>query len=398
MIEQVTNEAISLLRRLIATPSLSSQEGDAADLMASFLTSQGHSPYRISHNVWAIAEPWKPDIPAILLNSHLDTVPPNPGYTRNAYEPMQEEGRLYGLGSTDAGASLVSLAATFLVMADWKERPFNLVFAATAEEETSGKNGITALLSASEFREKTHGAFAIRDEHAESEQAGQAQMNTPSVHPLTCAIVGEPTQMQLAVAERGLMVIDAVAHGVSGHAARKEGKNAIMTAMDDIAWLQANHMPKVSEFLGPVTWTPTTIHTPNTRHNVVPDRCEFTIDIRIHEGYTHEEVLATLWQHLKSELTPRSFNLRSSLIAPYHPLVKTGLELGRQPYGSPTSSDKGRLAFPALKMGPGDSARSHTADEYIELDEIRDGIQLYIDLLKRVHFEPFDPAKPNTDS
>ena len=379
---------ITLLKRLIETPSLSLEEDAAATVMVEFLEEQLTAGavksgvpfadvYREGNNVWAVASPWVEGKPAILLNSHLDTVPPNSGYTRDPFAPAIEEGRLYGLGSTDAGGALVSLAVSFLTLCRWEERPYNLVFSATAEEENSGLGGIPALFAENEFQRSTHGSFPTPS--IESRESSNA-------HPHTCAIVGEPTEMQMAIAERGLLVIDAVAHGVAGHAARQEGENAIWIAMEDIKWLQENQMPKVSDFLGSVTWTPTIIHTPNTKHNVVPDRCEFTIDIRIHEGYTHEEILETLRTHLKSELKPRSTNLRSSLIPLDHPLIQAGTAMGRKPFGSPTSSDKGRIPIPALKMGPGNSSRSHTADEYIELKEIEAGIDLYIELLKRVEF------------
>jgi len=388
MSEDLLQLAKDLLKRLIATPSLSSEEDAAADVMVEFLKEQHTAGaaksgvpfaevYRSRNNVWAVANPWLEGKPAILLNSHLDTVPPNSGYNRDPFVPVIEEGRLYGLGSTDAGGALVSLAISFLTLCRWEERPYNLVFAATAEEENSGLGGIPALFAENEFQRSTYGSFPTPS--IESSESSY-------VHPHTCAIVGEPTEMQMAIAERGLLVIDAVAHGVAGHAARQEGENAIWIAMEDINWLQENQMPNVSDFLGSVTWTPTTIHTPNTKHNVVPDRCEFTIDIRIHEGYTHEQILETLRTHLKSELKPRSTNLRSSLIPLDHPLIQAGITLGRQSFGSPTSSDKGRMPIPALKMGPGNSSRSHTADEYIELREIKEGIDLYIDLLKRVEF------------
>jgi len=370
-IDKDTEQALELLSRLIATPSLSKEEGPAADIMEDFLRENDANVHRHKHNVWAIAPTWDPKKPSILLNSHLDTVPPNAGYTNNPYDPIRKDGKLYGLGSNDAGGALVSLAASFLKLSAWQERPYNLVFTATAEEEISGPNGISSLLKDPTFLSHTHEAFT-----GDKNKANE----------LNCGVVGEPTQMRMAVAERGLLVIDCVAHGKAGHAARKEGENALYNALKDIMWLQDNQMPVISPMLGPVTWTATMIQTPNRKHNVIPDRCEFTIDIRIHEGYSHEDVLEILSANLTSELTPRSFNLRSSMISLDHPLISAGIDLGWQTYGSPTSSDKGRLPFSACKLGPGRSMRSHTPDEYIEVEEIRTGIMGYLDLLQRVQF------------
>jgi acetylornithine deacetylase len=286
------------------------------------------------------------------LNSHHDTVKPNSQYTKDPFKPIIEEGKLFGLGSNDAGGSLVSLIATFLYFYEKESLKYNIILAASAEEEISGANGIEVLLK----------------------QLG----------PIDCAIVGEPTQMQMAVAERGLMVLDCIAKGKAGHAARKEGENAIYKAIKDINWFTSYKFPKVSELLGPVNMDVTVIETDNKAHNVVPALCKFVVDVRVNELYTFEEVLSVIKENIQSEVKARSFRLRSTSIAMDHPLVKAGLNLGRTYYGSPTTSDKALMFFPSLKMGPGDSGRSHSADEYIYVDEIKEGIELYIQLLNQV--------------
>ncbi|GAA4325382.1 M20 family metallo-hydrolase [Flaviaesturariibacter amylovorans] len=346
----VTEDAGTLLRGLIAIPSLSREEAGTAQHIAGFLQARGVSVKRYGHNVLARNRHYRPGLPTWLLNSHHDTVKPNPGYTRAPFVPAEIDGKLYGLGSNDAGGPLVSLIAAFLYFYEEPDLPFNLVLAATAEEEISGTGGIESVL--------------------------------PLLGPVDGALVGEPTQMQLAIAERGLLVIDAEATGRAGHAARNEGDNALVKAVADIQALYATSFDKVSPFLGPVSLNVTVIETENKAHNVVPDTCRFVVDVRLNECYTHEEVLALLQSRVQSTLTPRSCRLRSTLIAESHPLVQAGLALGRSTYGSPTSSDKALMPFPALKIGPGDSARSHTADEYIHLHEIREGIELYIELLK----------------
>jgi acetylornithine deacetylase len=290
--------------------------------------------------------------PTILLNSHHDTVKPNKNYTLDPFTPIEKDGKLFGLGSNDAGGPLVSLIATFLHFSQQKNLKYNLMLAASAEEEISGKEGIELVL--------------------------------PHLGIIDCAIVGEPTQMQMAVAERGLMVIDCIAHGKAGHAARNEGENAIYKALKDIEWFQSYQFPKVSDLLGPVKMSVTVIETDNKAHNVVPPQCKFVVDTRVNELYTFEEVLQTISDHVQCEVVPRSTRLRSTSIALDHPLVKTGVALGRTYYGSPTTSDKALMPFQALKMGPGDSARSHTADEYIYINEIKEGIELYIRLLEKI--------------
>jgi acetylornithine deacetylase len=276
-------------------------------------------------------------------------VKPNKGYTLNPFQPLEKDGRLFGLGSNDAGGCLVSLIAAFLRYYDREGLAYNLVLAATAEEEISGHDGIELLL--------------------------------PSLGAIDFGIVGEPTQMQLAVAEKGLLVLDCVSHGKAGHAAREEGDNAIYKAMKDIDWFRTYRASKVSDLLGPVKMSVTVIDTDNRAHNVVPSQCHFVVDVRVNEMYTFEELLGLIRAAVGCDVAPRSLRMRSSAIALDHPLVQSGLRLGRSCYGSPTTSDKALMPFPALKTGPGDSARSHTADEYIYLDEIRGGIEGYIALL-----------------
>lgn len=344
-------EAVELLKELISIPSFSKEEAGTASALERFMIRKNIPVTRKGYNVWAQNKYFDARKHTLLLNSHHDTVRPNPGYTRNPFEPTEEDGKLYGLGSNDAGASLVSLLTAFLYFYEREDLSYNIIFAGTAEEEISGKNGVESIL--------------------------------PDLGKIDCAIVGEPTQMQMAVAEKGLLVIDCTAHGKAGHAARNEGENAIYKALKDIEWMSQYTFPKVSELLGPVNISVTIINA-GTQHNVVPDNCRFTADIRMNELYTHEEVLEIIKQHIQSDVQPRSMRIRSSSIAHDHPLVKAGLSLGRTTYGSPTTSDKALMNFPALKMGPGDSARSHTADEYVYLKEIEDGIEWYIQMLKQL--------------
>ena len=343
---------IGLLKQLIATPSFSKEEENTAALIKIFLEERGIAAQQFKYNVWATNKHFDASKPTILLNSHHDTVKPNKGYTLDPFEPIVKDGKLFGLGSNDAGGPLVSLLATFLHFYDRTDLSHNLLFAATAEEEISGKDGVEILL--------------------------------PQLPPIAAAIVGEPTQMQMAVAERGLMVLDAIAHGRAGHAAREEGENAIYKALKDIQWFSTHQFPKVSDLLGPVKTSVTVIETDNKAHNVVPAQCRFVVDVRVNELYTFEEILQVIRANVQSEVTPRSTRLRSTSIALDHPLVKAGIALGRTYYGSPTTSDKALMPFQALKMGPGDSARSHTADEFIYIEEIESGIALYIDLLNQV--------------
>ncbi|MDB5251449.1 MAG: acetylornithine deacetylase [Flaviaesturariibacter sp.] len=348
----LTTEAIALLKELISIPSFSREEAQTAGAISRYLAQKGVASTRVGNNVFAKNFHYDESKPTLLLNSHHDTVKPNAQYTRDPFTPQEENGRLYGLGSNDAGAPLVSLLASFLFYHDREGLRYNVVLAATAEEEISGTGGIESIL--------------------------------PYLPPIEFAIVGEPTKMELAIAERGLLVLDCVAAGRAGHAAREEGDNAIYTAMNDIDWIRTFRFPKVSEVLGPVKMSVTVIDTANKAHNQVPDSCRFTVDARVNEHYTLEEVLQTIRANLKSTVTERSLRMRSSSIPLDHPLVRAGLALGRPYYGSPTTSDKALMPFPALKMGPGDSARSHSADEYIFIREIEEGIDLYIQLLNQL--------------
>ncbi len=343
-------EALELLKRLIAQPSFSKEEDGTAAIIAGFLEGQGVVAERLQNNVWAKNKYFDPAKPTILLNSHHDTVKPNKAYTLDPFEPLEKEGRLYGLGSNDAGGCLVALIATFLYFYSQEELTHNLILAASAEEEISGHNGIELLL--------------------------------PQLGNVAFGIVGEPTRMELAVAEKGLLVLDCVSHGKAGHAAREEGDNAIYKALKDIEWFRTWRAPKVSELLGPVKMSVTVIDTDNKAHNVVPSHCHFVVDVRVNECYTFEELLEIIRGAVTCEVSPRSLRMRSSGIPLDHAIVRSGLRLGRSCYGSPTTSDKALMPFPALKTGPGDSARSHTADEFIFLKEIEEGIAGYIELLK----------------
>jgi acetylornithine deacetylase len=345
-------DAISLLKQLIATPSFSKEEDNTADILEQFLESKGVHTNVFLKNIWAKNKFFDERKPTILLNSHHDTVKPNKGYTLDPFTPLIKDEKLFGLGSNDAGGPLVSLISTFIYYYDKPDLKYNLIIAATAEEEISGHNGIEALL--------------------------------PRLGTIDCGIVGEPTQMQMAVAEKGLMVLDCVAKGKAGHAAREEGENSIYNAITDIAWFQSYKFPKVSDLLGAMKMSVTVIETENKAHNVVPAHCKFVVDTRVNELYSFEEVLEVIKTNVNCDIQPRSTRLRSTSISLDHPLIKSGIVLGRSYYGSPTTSDKALMSFPTLKMGPGDSARSHTADEFIYLDEIKNGIELYIRLLKDI--------------
>ena len=349
--EQLYENAVALLRQMIQTPSFSKEEAGTAGLLAEFLQERGVEVHRKKNNVWAFNRHYNPAKPTILLNSHHDTVKPNGAYTRDPFAATVEGDRLYGLGSNDAGASGVSLLAAFLHFYDRKDLKYNLCVAITAEEENSGHDGLECVI--------------------------------PELGPLEFAIVGEPTLMQLAIAERGLMVIDCTAHGKAGHAAREEGDNAIYKAMQDIEWFRSYRFPKVSDLFGAVKMS-VTIISAGTQHNVVPAECRFTVDIRVTDRYTNEEVLEIIKEHVSCEVKARSTRLRPSSIRPDHPIVQAGLALGRTTYGSPTTSDQALLDIPSLKLGVGDSARSHSADEFVHLSEIREGIELYIKMLSAI--------------
>ncbi len=345
----LTDEAVNLLMKLIAAPSFSKQEEKTACILYQYLESKGLEVHSRHNNVWVCSEDNHPDWPTILLNSHHDTVKPSSSWTKDPFQPHLEEGKLFGLGSNDAGGCLVSLLHTFLSLNRLPDRGYNLIFAATGEEEISGQQGIAAIL--------------------------------PELGDIDLGIVGEPTQMQMAVAEKGLLVIDGLAKGKSGHAARQEGINAIYIALQDIQWLKDFHFPEKSKLLGEVHMAVTQIEA-GTQHNVVPDVCKFVIDIRTNEKYSNEEVFKIIQRNTNSTMKPRSLRLNSSRISLQHPVVKKGLQLGLSYFGSPTLSDQALMrGFPTLKIGPGHSERSHTANEYILLDEIKEGIRLYLELL-----------------
>lgn len=338
-----TKEAVELLQALIATPSTSRDEARTGDLLFAFLADHGAAPERLHNNVCARAEGFDPRRPTLLLNSHHDTVRPAASYTRDPYAPTLEEGRLYGLGSNDAGASVVSLAETFLTFRT-RRLPFNLVVALSAEEECMGEHGMRALL--------------------------------PALGPIDMALVGEPTGMQAATGERGLVVLDCTAHGRSGHAARGEGVNALYIALDDIARLRTFRFERESQLLGPVGIAVTQIEA-GTQHNVVPDTCRFVVDVRTTDAYSNEEVVELLRAALHSDVVPRSTRIRAAAVGDDHPLVRAARAVGRQTFVSPTTSDRTLMPFPSLKMGPGESARSHSADEFILVAEIDEAITVY---------------------
>ncbi|MCA8829268.1 M20 family metallo-hydrolase [Hymenobacter pini] len=349
LIEQLADEAIALLQQLISTPSFSREEDRTADVLVEFLAQHSAKPQRDANNVWAISKHFDPSKPTILLNSHHDTVKPGSTWTYDPFGAVVEGDRLTGLGSNDAGASAVCLLATFLYFEQQETAPpFNLICAITAEEEVSGVNGIRRLL--------------------------------PLLPHIDLGVVGEPTQMDLAVAEKGLVVLDCVAHGRTGHAAREEGENALYKAVADIRWFETYRFPQVSELLGPVKMTVTQIQA-GSQHNVVPDRCTFVVDVRTNELYSNQEIVELVRQHVTSDVAPRSTHLNSSRIALEHPLVQRGVALGRRTFGSVTLSDQSMMPFTTVKVGPGDSARSHTPDEYILLSEIQAGVRGYIELL-----------------
>ncbi|WP_374166265.1 M20 family metallo-hydrolase [Arcticibacter sp. MXS-1] len=351
MVDGLKTHSLTLLQRLIATPSFSREEQQTAAIIEGFLKEQGVVTKRKQNNIWAYNQHFDPSKPTILLNSHHDTVKPNPGYTRDPFSPDIEDGKLFGLGSNDAGGCLVSLIACFLFFYRRTDLKYNLCLAATAEEEVSGTNGLELII--------------------------------PQLGPLEFAIVGEPTLLDLAIAERGLMVLDCIAHGKAGHAAREEGENAIYNALKDIEWFRTYKFPKESELFGPLKMSVTVINA-GSQHNVVPARCEFTVDVRVTDGYQNEEVLDIIREHVTCEVKARSTRLKPSSIDKKHPIVVQGIAMGKKTYGSPTTSDQAMLSIPSLKVGPGDSARSHSADEFIFVKEVEQGIEFYIQLLEGV--------------
>ena len=343
----MTDEAVGLLKTLIAIPSVSREEAQAADCLQRYIELQGMETGRKGNNVWCLSPAFDLKRPTLLFNSHIDTVKPVAGWRKDPFTPTESNGRLYGLGSNDAGASVVSLLQVFLALCRTAQ-PYNLVFLASCEEEVSGSGGIECVL--------------------------------PLLPPISFALVGEPTEMQPAIAEKGLMVLDVTATGRSGHAARDEGDNAIYKVLDDVAWFRDYRFPRVSPLLGPVKMSVTQVNA-GTQHNVIPDRCTFVVDIRSNECYTNEELFAEICRHILCEAKARSFRLGSSHAPEGHPLVQRAIELGRVPFGSPTLSDQALMPFPSMKMGPGKSSRSHTADEFIFIKEIEEAIGLYLSLL-----------------
>ena len=345
--EEYVRDAIGLLSQLIATPSTSRNEKDAADIMEKALRNNGFTPHREANNVWVIDPHFDEQKPTLLLNAHIDTVKPVDSWRRDPFAPTIEGDTLYGLGSNDCGGGLCSLLQTFRMLTE-KTQNYNLIYLASAEEEVSGKDGISRAL--------------------------------PLLPKIDLAIVGEPTGMQPAVAEKGLMVLDVIAHGKSGHAARNEGVNAIYEALDDMRWIRDYKFKKVSPFLGPTKMTLTVVNA-GTQHNVIPDKCTMLVDIRTNELYDNEEVYHFICQHLKSEVKAHSFRLKSSRIDPEHPLIKKCVAMGMKPFGSPTLSDQALMPFSSFKLGPGESSRSHSADEFIRISEIADAIAKYKELL-----------------
>lgn len=345
--EQYINDAVSLLRQLISTPSVSRDEARAADIMEQAMRGYGFNVNREKNNLWAVTSGYDPQKPTLLLNAHIDTVKPVASWTRDPFTPALEDGTLYGLGSNDCGGGLVTLLQVFRWLSE-HEQTYNIMYLASAEEEVSGVDGIRRVL--------------------------------PLLPKVDVALVGEPTSMQPAVAEKGLMVVDAVAKGRSGHAARGEGVNAIYEALDDLEWIRGYQFSKASRLLGPTVMNVTVINA-GTQHNVIPDECRFVIDVRTNEHYRNEDVFNILQLHMKSRIKARSFHLSSSAIALEHPLVHRCVEMGMQPFGSPTLSDQALMPFPSLKLGPGQSSRSHSADEFIRITELEDALEKYIHIL-----------------
>ncbi len=344
----LTSEAVALLQSLIAIPSISREETAAADYLQNYIELQGMTAGRQGNNVWCLSPMFDLNKPTLLLNSHIDTVRPVSGWRKDPFTPrLESNGKLYGLGSNDAGASLASLLQVFFTLSR-RAQPYNLIYLASCEEEVSGKGGVESVL--------------------------------PQLPPIAFAVVGEPTEMQPAIAEKGLMVLDVTATGRSGHAARNEGDNAIYKVLNDIAWFRDFSFPKVSPLLGPVKMSVTMVQA-GTQHNVIPDRCTFVVDVRSNECYTNQELFDEITRHLSCQAQARSFRLGSSHVSPEHPLVRRAVQLGRVPFGSPTLSDQALMPFPSLKMGPGKSSRSHTADEFVFVREIEEAIGLYLELL-----------------
>lgn len=348
MIDEIYYKAVDLLKEMISTPSVSHDEAAAADIVTRFLDEEGFDVERFGNNICVEAGERDASLPTLLLNSHIDTVRAVEGWVRDPFTPVEEEGRLYGLGSNDAGASVVSLIAAFIMLSKSRQ-PYNLVLLLSCEEEISGKGGLSSV--------------------------------TDKIGKIDFALVGEPTGMRPAIAEKGLMVLDGEVYGEAGHAARNEGVNAIYKAMEVVDTLRTLRFGKESPMLGPVKISVTQINA-GTQHNVVPDLCSLVVDVRTTDAYSNVETLELIRAAVpQCKLTPRSTRLNPSGVSVAHPLVQHAQMLGLEPFGSPTLSDQALMSWPSLKMGPGDSARSHTADEYICLDEIRQAIEYYIRLL-----------------
>ncbi len=344
----MAEQAVELLCRLIETPRVSREEAAAADLLQAYMQDTlGLEVHRKGNNLWSVSPVFSDEKATLLLNAHIDTVRPVSGWQRDPFKATREGSRIYGLGSNDDGASLVSLLHVFAALKE-QRGPFNLLFLASAEEEVSGRNGIESVL--------------------------------PLLPKINVALVGEPTGMQPAIAEKGLMVLDCMARGKAGHAARDEGDNAIYHAIDDIQWFRHHKFDRVSPLLGPVKMSVTIIGA-GTQHNVVPDQCTFTVDVRSNELYTNQEIYDEIGKNVTSEIRARSFRLGSSSIDVGHPLVQRIIALGGKPFGSPTLSDQALMPFPSLKLGPGESSRSHSADEFVDFCEIRHAIDTYLKLL-----------------
>ena len=355
--DELYYQAIDLLKELIETPSISREENNAANVLEQYLKNiypYKNQIFRNGNNVWAVSPHFDKKRPTLLLNSHIDTVKPVSGWEKEPYTATETDDRIFGLGSNDAGASLVSLLHVFIFLTE-NQQPYNLIFLASAEEEVSGKNGIESVL--------------------------------PELPTISLAVVGEPTGMQPATGEKGLMVLDCSVYGKSGHAARNEGENAIYKALKIIENFRDFQFPKVSEQLGAVKLSVTQVQA-GTQHNVIPDRCDFVVDVRTNELYKNEEAFSILQKNINCEMKARSFRLNSSKIEPDHPIIIRAKMLGLQPFGSPTLSDQALMPFTSVKIGPGDSARSHTANEFILKSEIREAIYLYIKLLDRLSLEP----------
>ncbi len=347
-IKTLTQEAIALLKSLIETPSFSSEEEQTALLIENWFLQNSIPFNRENNNIWAFNQHFNKSKPTLLLNSHHDTVKPNQGYTNDPFEAIVKDEKLFGLGSNDAGGCLVSLIATFTHFYANENLPYNIVIVASAEEESSGKNGLNSVLK-----------------------------HLPE---LDCAIVGEPTLMQLAVAEKGLLVLDVIIKGTASHAAHNNPDNPIYNAIPVIEWFKTYEFEKISTVLGPVKMTVTQISA-GKQHNVVPAECHLVVDIRVNDCYSNQEILDTVKNHLTAEVNPRSMHLNASSIPISHELVQAGIALGRTTYGSPTLSDQSVLSCQSLKLGPGETLRSHSANEFIYLNEIEEGIQLYIKIL-----------------